>query len=47
MKYEQPRTEAIFFGLFLQAREGGLSPLAPPGSATGFVDSIRCCCLDC
>ena len=30
MKYKLPHTAAIFFGLFLQARGGGMAPLPPP-----------------
>ena len=34
MKYKPPHLVAIFLGLFLLGRGGGMAPLAPPGSAT-------------
>ena len=38
MKYKLPPGGGhLSFGLFLQARGGGMAPLAPPGSATGKV----------
>ena len=30
MKYKTPHSAAIFLGLFLQARGGGMAPLPPP-----------------
>ena len=39
MKSKQPPTVAIFFMTYFHRAGGGMAPSAPPGSATGRVNS--------